>query len=52
MTNGKISILAGIMKHVILVAQAAILIRKMLAENKALAKAHNKTLRILGEKKA
>jgi REP element-mobilizing transposase RayT len=33
------------------VSQAAILIRKILAEDKALAKAYSKTLRILGEKK-
>jgi hypothetical protein len=34
------------------VSQAAIRIRKMQAENKALAMAYRKTLRILGEKRA
>lgn len=33
------------------VSQAAIRIRRMLTEDKALAKAYRKTLRILGEKK-
>lgn len=39
-------------KHVTSVSQAAKRIRKILAEDKSLAKAYQRTPRILGEKKA